>query len=257
MREKLAVQLYTLRKECQRHFPEVLRTLASRGWAGVQFAGFHDYDPRELASVLNETGLKAAGLHVGFDQIANNLEQIVIEAELLRTRDIICPSVPPSMRNESGYRQIKRTLRGAAARLGEKGFRISYHNHAYEFDTTVDGRNALDFMLNPAEDNPILAEIDVYWIRKIGLDPTSYIETYTGRMPIIHLKDMTNDDRQTYAEIGTGCIDFKPILQWGERSGVEWYVVEQDVCPRDAMDCVDTSYTHIMRLLSELEVHTK
>ncbi|WP_171693963.1 hypothetical protein [Paenibacillus germinis] len=44
-------------------FPGVLRELKRQGGAGVQFAGFHDYDPMELKAVLQETGLKAAGLH--------------------------------------------------------------------------------------------------------------------------------------------------------------------------------------------------
>ena len=36
---------------------------------------------------------------------------------------------------------------------------------------------------------------------------------------------MTADDRQTFAEIGTGQLDFLSILAWCERSGVEWHVV--------------------------------
>jgi sugar phosphate isomerase/epimerase len=71
-------------------------------------------------------------------------------------------------------------------------------------------------------------------------------------MPIIHLKDMTRDEEQTFAEIGEGSIDFKPILEWGEAGGVEWYVVEQDRCSRSPMDCVETSWRNLSRLIREL-----
>src|SRR5699024_9392323 len=88
------------------------------------------------------------------------------------------------------------------------GYRISYHNHAFEFETTINKQDALTYLLDPSEDNQILAEIDVYWVKKAGLNPTTFIEPYANRMPIIHLKDMTNDERQTFAEVGEGVIDF-------------------------------------------------
>ena len=111
MKDKLAVQLYTLRKECEQDFPGVLRELSRRGWAGVQFAGYHGHEPGELAEVLKETGLRAAGLHVGYDQLAAGLDAIVQDAAILGTRDIICPFVQPVRRTEQGYRETKRTRR--------------------------------------------------------------------------------------------------------------------------------------------------
>lgn len=66
-------------------------------------------------------------------------------------------------------------------------------------------------------------------------------------MPIIHLKDMTNDERQTFAEVGEGVIDFMPILEWGEKNGIEWYAVEQDRCDRPPLDCLQTSLTNLKK----------
>lgn len=225
MRHKWAVQLYTLRNECTTNFPAVLRELKQMGWAGVQLAGYNGYDPKQLAAIMKETGLKAAGMHVGYDQIVQSLEQIVKDAEMFETKDIICPFVQPARRTEAGYREMKETLRNAARQLQGAGYRISYHNHAFEFDTMIDGQHALAYMLDPVPDNPILAEIDVYWIRKAGFDPLHFIDKYAHRMPIIHLKDMAKDESQAFAEIGTGVIDFRPILDWGKRmesSGTLW-----------------------------------
>jgi sugar phosphate isomerase/epimerase len=97
--------------------------------------------------------------------------------------------------------------------------------------TEIQGASALEYLLEPTEDNHVLAEIDVSWIKKAGRDPLNFIQTYANRMPIIHLKDMAKDEKQSFAEIGTGLIDFAPILQWGEQNGIEWYAVEQDICP--------------------------
>ena len=222
------------------------------GWAGVQLAGYHDYKPQELAELIDKLGLQTAGMHVGYDRIVNELEQVVYEAQLFKTRDIICPSIPADMRNEEGYRKIRQQLNTAAEAVADKNLRISYHNHAFEFDTLVGNTNALSYLLEPDSSNLILAEIDVYWVKKGGYSIDSYLEPYSNRMPIIHLKDMANDEEQSFAEIGTGSISFVPILQWGEQHGIEWYVVEQDICPRDPMYCVQTSYTNLTQIIDSM-----
>ena len=66
------------------------------------------------------------------------------------------------------------------------------------------------------------------------------------------MKDMTDDEEMTFAEIGKGSIDFEAIVRWGEASGVEWYVVEQDVCKTDPIECVRTSYVNLSVLMDRI-----
>lgn len=251
MNKKFAAQLYTLREELKEGIHPLFKTLQEMGWAGVQISALpKGHDPNEVAQALKENNLGAAGMHVSLERLETDLEGILKEADLYGTKDIICPNVPEALRNEAGYKQLKATLNEIAKKA--KGYRISYHNHAFEFETTIDGQDALRYLVDPADDNEILAEIDVYWVKKGGYDPVEYIAPYANRMPIIHLKDMTNDDRQTFAEVGEGVIDFKPILNWGEENGVEWYAVEQDVCERAPLDCLETSLKNLNKLVKEL-----
>ncbi len=252
MKSKTAVQLYTLREECQADFPYVLRELKRMGWGGVQFAGYHSSEPEELAAILKELNLQTAGLHVGYNRFVEELDTLVQEARILGTKDLVCPAIPADLRTPAGYMEVRRVLNEAAARLKREGMRLSYHNHAFEFETLVEGRTALEYLLDLCPENLVLAELDVYWVKKGGYDPVAYLAPYQNRMPIIHLKDMTRDEEQTFAEIGEGSIDFKPILKWGEANGVEWYVVEQDHCSRSPMDCVETSWRNLSRLMKGL-----
>ncbi|NOU62453.1 TIM barrel protein [Paenibacillus sp. LMG 31461] len=256
MKQKFAVQLYTLRNECEQDFPGVLRELKQMGWAGVELAGLHSYSAEEISAVLQETGLQTAGLHVSFQRLSSELESVLKEARLFNTTTLICPSVPHELRNEEGYRQFRNGLNDIAKQIQPDGFTLSFHNHAFEFETSVDGRSALEYLIEPSADNAILAEIDVYWVKKAGKDPADFIRPYSHRMPTMHVKDMTNDERQTYAEIGTGVIDFDPILLWGEQNGVEWYVVEQDVCQGNPMDCVKLSLENLHRMAERLVANT-
>ncbi|WP_240416063.1 sugar phosphate isomerase/epimerase family protein [Paenibacillus periandrae] len=247
MQQKCALQLYTLRDECKADFPNVLRELKRMGWAGVQFAGYQGYEPEALAEVMLETGL-----HIKYQRVKEELDQVIAEAQLFKTRDLVISSTPEDLRNASGYMEVRKRLNEARERLRQEKMRISYHNHAFEFDTTIEGRSTLEYLLEPTADNLLLAEIDVYWVKKGGKDLVSYLSPYSGRMPIIHLKDMTRDDVQTFAEIGERSIDFKPVLSWGERNGVEWYVVEQDRCRKDPMVCVQTSLPTCLASLQKL-----
>ncbi|WP_408007662.1 sugar phosphate isomerase/epimerase family protein [Pseudalkalibacillus sp. A8] len=252
MKHKFAAQLYTVRNLLKDDFPGVLRELKDMGWSGVQISGLFGYSKEEISAVLQETGLKAAGMHVGIERLREDLQAVVEEAEAFHTKDIVCPYVQEALRTIESYEAIKWDLNGIARKLEGKGYRISYHNHDFEFKTMIGGKSALEFMLDPVEDNHILAEIDTYWVKKTGHDPLDFIRQYAHRMPIIHLKDMTLDDNQTYAEIGTGSIDFKPILAWGEGNGVEWYAVEQDECPGDPMDSLQISYDNLNELAEQL-----
>jgi sugar phosphate isomerase/epimerase len=253
MKHKCAVQLYTLREECQADFPALLRQLQQMGWTGVQFAGFHGYDPAELAGIMEETGLQTAGLHVTYRRIEEDLEQLIEEARLFHTRDLVCSSTPPDLRNPEGYLQVRNVLNAAAVRLAEVNIRLSYHNHAFEFESMANSHSGAELLLSPETDNLFLTELDVYWVKKAGYDPASFISRYTaGRIPIIHLKDMTMDDEETFAEIGEGSLDCTAILKWGERNGIEWYVVEQDRCRRPPLDCVQTSITNLHGMIAEI-----
>ena len=247
MEQKFAAQLFTVREELEKGIKPVFQELKQMGWAGVQISALPEgHDPHEIAAILKETGLETAGMHISLDRLENDLDNVVKEADLYGTKDIICPYLPQEYWNQDGYTRVKESLNAIARKVPE--YRISYHNHAFEFETEINGVSALEYILEPANDNLILAEVDVYWVKKGGRDPLSFIQPYTNRMPIIHLKDMTNDDKEVFAEVGTGQIDFVPILQWGEKSGVEWYAVEQDVCPGNPMDSLKISLENLMKL---------
>lgn len=223
------------------------------GWAGVETAGLHGHSAEEIAEVLREAGLKTAGMHVSIERLRSDTESLIDEARRLNAKRLICPSVPHEWRNEQGYARLREELNAAASELRSEGFTVGFHNHAFEFDTVVRGTDALRYLVEPVPDNAVLAEFDVYWLQKAGLDPAEFIAPYGGRMPTMHLKDMTGDERRTYAEIGTGIIDFESLLLLGERNGVEWYVVEQDQCEGEALDSVRISLGNLHALADRLE----
>ncbi|WP_136605710.1 sugar phosphate isomerase/epimerase family protein [Paenibacillus dokdonensis] len=252
MRTTFAAQLFTLRNEVKRDFPGTLRELRKMGWSAVQIDGLHGYDAKEIAAVLKETGLQTAGMHVGLERMKHDLEAVLEEGKLFNTKDIICHSLPDALKNVEGYKSVRHDLREVSKTVTPLGFRVGYHNHDFEFHTSLDGKYALDYVLELDPSQPVYAEIDTYWVQKAGVDPLSCIRNYASRMPILHLKDMTADGKQYFAEIGTGRIDFIPILQWGLDHGVEWFAVEQDYCPGSPMDSLQLSLENLLKMEAEI-----
>ncbi|MDR1204768.1 MAG: hypothetical protein LBL26_04715 [Peptococcaceae bacterium] len=95
----------------------------------------------------------------------------------------------------------------------------------------------------------LAAEPDTCWIKVVGEDPAEVVRRYTGRCPIVHLKDfiMEGKPKNLYKLIGieseaagngSGVFEFRPvgfgqqvwqpILAASVQAGAQWVVVEQD-----------------------------
>lgn len=250
MKPGIAVVLDLLKDVLPGNMPGSLKGLKELGFAGVEIGGYYGYANVELAAMLREAGLRTAALHRPAEDFKDGvrLERAMDEAAIFQTRHLVYPWVSPDNRSEEDYILLKEQLLAAATRMKARGFRLSYHNHDFELTDRVNGGNALEFMLDTSEEPLLHAEFDTYWLAKGGADPLAFISRYPGRAICLHLKDMTADGRQTYAELGRGTIDFPPILAWGDRNGVEWYVIEQDICPGDPWDSVRISMRYLQKL---------
>lgn len=69
-------------------------------------------------------------------------------------------------------------------------------------------------------------------------------------MQVMHLKDMAIISRgQVFAEIGEGNMNYEAIIEAGRETGVEWFVVEQDVCRRDPFESLEISLKYLISKL--------
>jgi sugar phosphate isomerase/epimerase len=146
--------------------------------------------------------------------------------------------VPPMGMFEFNMEERTMNMKGTAAELaeildtlGEKanaaGLQLLYHNHDFEFKPNSDDVVVIDYLLENCNPEFVNFQMDLYWVTKAGADPVAYFEKYPGRFKVWHVKDM--DDQGRFAPVGKGTIDFKRILEKKELSGMEYYMVEQDM----------------------------
>ncbi|MDQ2784874.1 MAG: sugar phosphate isomerase/epimerase [Chloroflexota bacterium] len=241
----VALQLYTVRDEAARDFVGTLEQVAGIGYVGVELAGYGPLSPKEVRAKLDMLGMVVAGSHIALARLENELPAVIAECRILGCSTLVCPVLPHERRTEDGFRGLATTLNRIGATARAEGLALCYHNHAFEFETMIDGVTAFDWLAAHTDPALVQLELDAFWAQKAGHDPAALLAHYTGRVPLVHLKDMTADVEQTFAPVGTGCVDFAPIFAAAERGGVHWYIVEQDKAEGSAIDAARTSWEHL------------
>ncbi|SEN30042.1 sugar phosphate isomerase/epimerase family protein [Lihuaxuella thermophila] len=231
-RHGVGLQLYTLRDECADDFFGTLRKVADLGYQGVEFAGFYGYSAREVKQMIDEVGLQPVSSHVALHSLrGEELQKTIDFHKEIGCDYIVCPWVDPQLLADTDQ---ARALISELAAIGEhckkQHVRFGYHNHDFELAHRIDGEAVLHVLYRETDPSVVLAELDLYWIRKGGEDEVAAIRRYAGRVPVVHLKDMEKGEEGFFTEVGTGRLDLNAIFAAGEASGVEWYIVEQDVC---------------------------
>lgn len=253
MLEKVvAAQLYTVRKFTQtiEGVADTLRQVADIGYSAVQISGFGDVDYRRVAELVQQNGLTVASTHVSWDRFLHDLDQLIVEHQAWGCVHPAIGSLPAKYYSVDGLKQFVDELGPVSEKLATAGMDFSYHNHSHEF-AKYDGRRWIDMLLEATTPDQLKMELDVYWVQHGGADPADYVRRCAGRMPLLHLKDMsiTPAREQRYAEIGEGNLNWPAILTAAREIGVEWYFVEQDDCyGRDPFESLAISYRNLVAM---------
>ncbi|UOR13764.1 sugar phosphate isomerase/epimerase family protein [Halobacillus amylolyticus] len=247
----IAAQMYTLRNEVKQDFASTLKKVADLGFSGVELAGYEGLSAGDLRKLLDQLGLKAASSHIPLDELTHHLPQVIEDQKTLGSKYVVCPYFEP--KREEDYDDLVTNLKKAGEICSQEGLTLCYHNHDFELEKLSDGRTALQTIFEETDAEHVQTEFDVYWLKKAGEDPIKWLERYKGRTPLLHLKDMTTDDEQFFAELGTGGIDIESILEKGKDTGVHWWIVEQDESRKTPLESLEISLEYLKARLPYLQ----
>lgn len=253
--ENIAVQMYTLRNFTQT--PEELRTtfqkVAAIGYTAAQVSGIGPMDPALVKEYADENGLKICATHIPWDRLENDLDALARQHQLWDCKYVGLGGLPEQYRtSKEGYRTFAKQASEIALRLKEQyGLQFVYHNHDFEFER-MDGVTGMDILLNESNPEAFGFELDLFWVQAGGGDPIEWTRKVEGRMQVVHLKDMAIVNRgRIFAELGEGNMNYKGIIDVCRETGVEWYVVEQDICQRDPFESVAISLDYLKSYTQE------
>jgi sugar phosphate isomerase/epimerase len=243
----IAYELYGMRGDMERSVEGTLKKVRELGFDGVEFAGFFGKSATEIKSLAADAGLVPISSHVPLRLIQGSPEATIAYHQELGCRNIVVPYLEEDSRpGAPGFAKVLGLMTRFGMQCRNAGLRLLYHNHDFEF-RQVSGIYGLDFIFQAVPEELLATEIDTCWVKYAGVDPVSYLASYKGRAPLVHIKDFvsTNPGRTPYALIGQdagapdhtgfayrpfghGSQDAPALLQAAVDAGAEWLILEQD-----------------------------
>lgn len=251
----VGVQLYSVRTDLEKDFYGTLKKVREMGYAGVEFYGeYYGNDVVTIKRWCTELGLIPFSNHVPFQQMIDDVDKVIAENTVLGVQYIVFPYMDEASRPAIDPEQFKKTV----AKLGEigakvkaAGFQLLYHNHDFEFVTMADGTVGYYNIFDSNDPSNLQNEVDVCWADYAGYNPAEVLEKYSGRIPVVHLKDYYLEGKLTkapyaligistdnsmkdeggwfeYRPVGMGKVDIPAVIKAAIAGGSQWLCVEQD-----------------------------
>ena len=236
-KDKISIQLYTLRNLFEADLEGTMSALADIGYRKVEMAGTYGRSAAEFRRILDANHIRATSSHVGIDGI--DLDQAIADARTLGNRRVVHPySNYPTI---GEWRDFTARLEAAGKVFRRAGIPLGYHNHNHEF-IAIDGVKPYDVITRGTSRRDVYLEMDLYWGVTGGQDPVKVFFQNAGRVKQFHVKDRKPDGG--FADLGEGTIDFPRIFRATHPLEVDEYIVENDQ-PVDALKCADTGFRYL------------
>ena len=248
---RIGAQLYTVRDFCQTldDFADTLAKVADMGYKVIQVSGSCEYEPEWLREQLKKNGLTCELTHIELPDIIRDPDQLVADHNVYGCKQIGIGYMPPEYRGDPAkVEAFCNTFDAAAKRIRELGSTLMYHNHAFEYEDRGDGVHYMQMIADRFPADKLGFTLDTYWVQYAGYDVCAEIERLSGRLPVVHIKDMEilPDGTRRYCPIGYGVQKYEEILPAFEKAGTKVAFVEQDEWfGRDPFDCLKTSFDYL------------
>lgn len=252
---KIAVQLYTVRKELEKDVKGTLKRIADIGFEAVETAFWpKDMTIKQAGQYIKDAGLSVSSAHIELpvgDQKAAMLEA----AEAFGCKKMIWHGWPEDIRYGTldGTKQLIAIYNEANRFAKANRLQFGLHNHWWEFRNKVGKRFVYEILLERL-DKDIFFEIDTYWVKVAGHNPADIVKKFAKRAPLLHIKDgparwndsLADDNPDPMTAVGKGTQDFPAIVKAAGRNA-EWMVVEMDKTTTDVFDALQESYNYLVK----------
>ena len=258
--EQIGAQMFTLRDHCKMpaDIASTLKRLREMGFETIQAsaAGFNDISAEELRKILDDHGMTCAATHKSLDWLGDVSQAVewhkTVGCELTAIGGFGAGKDGAAREQWQGF--IKQ-FNELAPKLAAKGLKLGYHNHSHELSpfglaqdpARIDPHDCPMQLLVDQTDPSVWFEIDTYWIAHGGGDPAAWIDKVAGRIPAVHVKDMTITPgrEQKMCEVGRGNLNWPRIIEACRNAGVQYYLIERDSGDVDPFESLKISLENL------------
>jgi sugar phosphate isomerase/epimerase len=236
--KQLGLQLYSLRREAAKDLPQTLALVRKLGFKEVEVAGSYGRSVAEFHRLLSDSGLKAVAMGAGWDQLSKSTDQVAESARTLGAEYVTCSQIPrkKQLTLENATHAADDLNRWGEA-LSKARLGLCYHTHGYEFVPGPDG-TLFDTLAKRMDPKLANFEMDVFWVVFGNEDPAALLARYSGRFPLMHVKDIRKGEARTFnpgtvteeasVPLGTGEVNWRPVFEAARKHGVRHYFLEEE-----------------------------
>ena len=263
----VAIQMYSLRDDAKKNLYATLKKVKALGYDGVEFAGLYGHTAEEVRDMCADIGLVPISAHVPYVDMVADPEGVIGQYATIGCKYVVVPYLIPEHRPDSdNFPEVIKNIAMLGGVANKLGLTLLYHNHDFEF-MKLNGKYALDVLYEEGPADLLQTELDMCWVNVGGENPSEYLLKYSGRSPVVHLKDFNGEKSDDMYEligietkpvrpegfefrpVGSGKQDFPAILAAAKDAGALWVVVEQDSpsmgltpleCAKKSIDYVKT-----------------
>ena len=246
----VALQLYSVRGDLEADFLGTLCKVSEMGYDGVEYSGLYGYEPAQIKHWCDSLGLVSISAHVPLAEMLADVDKVIADYKAIGCEYIVVPYVTEERRPGGElFLQMVEEIRAIGQKAKEAGLVLLYHNHDFEFRKLENGQCGIDYLYENIPADLLQTELDQCWVKYAGYDPVEYLQKYSGRSPVVHLKDFFVQGKQEgdpyaligldegekkantafeFRPLGQGVQDIPAIIAASKAAGSKWLVVEQD-----------------------------
>ena len=250
----VGVQVYGLRdllENTPENFKNVMQEIKKMGYDGVELAGLYGLEPGFVKKTLEEVGLIPISAHVAFAEMMDDIDKVIADYSAIGVKYLVMPYMAEEYRpvNPEGFKEFLPLLNEIGEKIHKAGMTFLYHNHDFEFVKLENGKWGYDEMFDSIPHDNLQSELDTCWCDVATGEAPEFIEKYTDRIPVVHLKDYIKkgevknmykligiDEEENgedtgyfgFRPVGFGQMIWEPVLEAATKANANWVIVEQD-----------------------------
>ena len=228
MKQRFALELYSVRDDLKNDFEGTLKAVKAIGYEGVEFAGDYVHSAEKVAAAINEIGLQCCGWHTPWSYVQDDmLDATIAYNKTIGNRYVIVPGLPNECTDSiEAWKATAEKFNVLAEKLAAHDLVLGYHNHDSEF-RAINGLVPYDiFFGNTGKD--IVMQLDNGNAMSGGADVCALIKRYPGRAQTVHLKPYSKSTGfdTMFGEDDLPLPEFMKLCD--EVGGTKWFIVEYE-----------------------------
>jgi sugar phosphate isomerase/epimerase len=225
----VGLELYSVRNTMGKDLMGTVRAVAKQGYEVVEFyspyfAWTTDY-AKEVKKLLDDVNLKCLSTHNGLNAFKQDTNKAIELNSILGAKHIVLAHPGKTEDTASFWKGIADTLNSADEKFAGAKMTAGYHNHQLEWKE-VEGQKPIQLLAANTRKS-VMLQFDVGTCLEMGCDPVLWIKANPGRIRSLHLKDWSPDAGYKVL-FGEGKAPWPAIFAAAEKSGVDYYLIEQE-----------------------------